>query len=162
MSIAVVKWWKSGFVRSRRLSSNILNIKFWTSSRQCGSPSKSLKVSFILTCFTFSSSKSVLFKKRIIETHEKVLLLIIVSKMSQDSTSLFVFLSSCRTWSNSLEDARNKMAVIPSKHWNHFWRCDLWPPTSTKRNGMRLMSIWCSVMPFVAFLAWRMSRLMGT
>lgn len=54
------------------------------------------------------------------ETLKKSLLLTIVSKMFMDSTSLFVRLSSMRTWSYSLEETMNKIEVIPSKHWNHF------------------------------------------
>ena len=44
------------------------------------------------------------------------LLLMIVSNILQDSPSLFVLRSSMRTWSNSLDDARNRMDVMPSKH----------------------------------------------
>ncbi len=39
------------------------------------------------------------------------------------------------TWLYSDDDARKRMAVTLSKHWNHFCRCVRWPPTSTNRNG---------------------------
>ena len=162
VSIAVVKWWNNGFDLSRRRSSNNPNMKFCTSSKQWGSPSKSGKESLILIILTFSSRRSVLFKNRIIDTLENVLLLMMVSKMSHDSTNLLVFLSSINTWSNSLDEAKNNIEVIPSKHWNHFCRCDRCPPTSTNRKGIPLMSNWCSMMPFVAFLEWRISNFVGT
>lgn len=162
VSMAVVKWWKSGFVLSRLRSSKSPNMKFCTSCKQWGSPWKSLKVSLILTYLTFSANKSVLLRKSIMDTFQNVLLLIIVSNMSHDSKSLFVLRSSINTWSNSLDDARNRMDVMPSKHWNHFCLCERWPPTSTNKKGIPLMSKLCSIIPLVAFLACSMSSFTGT
>ena len=97
VSVAVVKWWNRALLRSRRRLSNICNRKSCTSLKLCGSPWKLGKYSLIEVRFTFSSSKSVLFKKRITETFTKNLLFTIVSNISHDSTSLLVILSSMRT-----------------------------------------------------------------
>lgn len=71
------------------------------------------------------------------------------------------YLSSTNTWSYSEDETRKRMEVTESKHWNHFCLCDLWPPTSTNRNGMLLICIINSEMPLVALRAWRMSWLLG-
>ena len=49
--------------------------------------------------------------------------------------------SSCNTWSYSDIATQNMMAVTSSKQWIHFFRSDLWPPTSNslkKRNDIQL------------------------
>ena len=75
---------------------------------------------------------------------------------------LFTLLSSCSTWSNSLADARKRIAVTESKHWNHFWRCVLCPPTSTNKKGTFSITMGNSMMPFVVLRQYRMSCWVGT
>lgn len=43
---------------------------------------------------------------------------------------LTVVSSSCKTWSYSDMATQKMMAVTSSKQWIHFFRSDLWPPTS--------------------------------
>ena len=161
VSTAVVKWWKKGRVRSRRRELNNSNWNFWTASNDWLLPLNCGKNSWILTRCIFCSSRSVLLRKRMMETLVKARLLTIVSKMLHDSTKRFVCRSSNNTWSNSLDAARNKIEVTPSKHWYHFCRCDRCPPTSTKWKGTFLIMNWCSAMPFVAFRQWRISCRVG-
>lgn len=65
------------------------------------------------------------------------------------------------TWSYSDDDTMKSIDVIPSKHWNHFCLWDLCPPTSTILKGIFLMTKSCSTIPLVAFLANKMSCLLG-
>uniref|UniRef100_A0A0E9SUR7 Uncharacterized protein n=1 Tax=Anguilla anguilla TaxID=7936 RepID=A0A0E9SUR7_ANGAN len=109
------------------------------------------------THLTFSSSKSVLLRKRMMETLLKTRLLTIVSKMLSDSMSRFVCRSSISTWSNSLDETRKRMEVTLSKHSNHRRRSDLCPPTSTILKGTFLISKSYSWMPLVGLRARRMS-----
>jgi len=161
VSIAVVKWWKSGCDRSERCSSNSRTRKCWTSFSEHGSPRKCGKYSRMSTTAIFSSSRSVLLRNRMIEMCENALLLTIVLNMLQDSMRRFVRRSSNRTWSNSLDDARNKIEVTFSKQRNHRWRCDRCPPTSTKWKGTLFIRNSCSMMPFVALRACRISSFVG-
>lgn len=165
VSTAVVKWWKRAWERSflRELKSSTSN--FWTSSSLFGSArggNWSGKWSLMLETLIFSFSKSVLLRKRMMDTFANVLLLTMASKMSQDSTRRFVLLSSRRDWSYSLEETRNNIQVTHSKHWYHFCLCDLCPPTSTNKNGTPLMMNSCSDMLFVGRLACKMSKWVGS
>ena len=54
---------------------------------------------------------------------------------------LTVVSSSCRTWSYSLIATQKIIAVTSSKQWIHFFRSDLWPPTS---NNLERETINCS------------------
>ena len=161
VSTAVVKWWNSGRVRTARRSSNSLSSNCWTSFRNFELPKNLGKKWLMSETSTFSASKSVLFRKRITETCAKHLLLTIVSKMLQDSMRRFVKRSSNRTWSYSLDDARNRIDLTLSKHWYQRWRCERWPPTSTKQKGTPRIRNSCSDMPLVAFLAWSISWVVG-
>lgn len=120
VSTAVVKWWNSALLRSRRLMSNMLSMNACTVVRSVLSPAKFGNHVLMLTCLILCSSKSVLFRNKMIDTLEKCLWLTIVSKMLHDSIRRLVCRSSIRTWSNSLDDTRNRIEVTPSKHWNHF------------------------------------------
>lgn len=164
VSTAVVKWWNKGFFGSLLVDTKRFKIKSCTWTRSWLSPWNSGKKCRKSVSFdnNFFWSKSVLFKNKIIETPLKTRLLTIVSNIFWDSRSLFVRLSSTKTWSNSEDETKNNIEVTESKHWNHFCLCDLCPPTSTNRKGMLLIGITNSEMPFVAFLAWRMSWFDGT
>lgn len=94
VSTAVVKWWKSGLVRTILRSSKSANSNCWTCLRSCGLPANFGNVSFMLMRFTFSASRSVLLRKSMMETSTNVLLLTIASKMLHDSTRRFVLRSS--------------------------------------------------------------------
>ena len=72
------------------------------------------------------------------------------------------YLSSAITWSNSDEETRKSIEVTHSKHWYHFCLCDRWPPTSTNKNGMLLIGIMNSEIPFVALRQCRISWCVGT
>lgn len=71
------------------------------------------------------------------------------------------FFVCARTWSYSDDEAMKSIEVIPSKHWNHFCLWDRCPPTSTILKGIFLMTKSCSTIPLVAFLANKMSCLLG-
>lgn len=157
VSTAVVKWWKSGFVRHRLRESSRLSSKFCTSVNSCGLPRNCGKYDATFTSLIFNSSRSVLLRKRMMDTCENDLLLTIVSKMLHDSMKRLVLRSSKSTWSNSELATRKTMDVTESKHWNHFCRCNRWPPTSTNINGMPRMSNRCSAMPLVALRACKTS-----
>ncbi|KAF3853822.1 hypothetical protein F7725_014510, partial [Dissostichus mawsoni] len=82
--MAVVKWWYRGFtVASRLLARKHSTMNAWTSGRLCSCP--------------VYSGKSVLLRKRMMETLMKTRLLTMVSKMSSDSRSRLVCLSSIST-----------------------------------------------------------------
>jgi len=161
VSMAVVKWWKRGRVRTVRRSSNNLSSNCCTSLRLVELPENDGKYWLMSDTLTLSASRSVLFRKRIIETCTKDLLLTIVWKMLHDSTRRLVQRSSNRTWSYSLDDARNRMDLTLSKHWYQRWRCERCPPTSTKQKGTLRIRNSCSDIPLVAFLAWSTSWVVG-
>ena len=52
---------------------------------------------------------------------------------------LFVKWSSDSTWLKSLREIIKSTEVTLSKHWIHFFRSDLWPPTSTSSNLKSLL-----------------------
>lgn len=163
VSTAVVKWWYKDLPGVRLTSVNMVKINLCTSWIECEFPENCGKYQRISVSgfATFFTRRSYLLRKSIIETLSNTLLLIIVSNTYLDSSSLFVRLSSKSTWSNSEEETRNKMEVTESKHWNHFCLWDLWPPTSTNRNGTLFIGMTNSVMPFVAFLQCKMSLWVG-
>jgi len=94
VSTAVVKWWNNGFLGSRLTETNISRIKFCTSFMECGSPVNcgKYKRTFVSCDLTFLSSKSVLFKNKIIETPQNIMLFTIVSNIFLDSSNLLVLL----------------------------------------------------------------------
>lgn len=163
VSTAVVKWWYNGFLGSLLTPENIATMNACTSCIECEFPANWGKYQRISVSglATFFSNKSYLLRKSMMDTLPKIILLTMASKMSRASSSLFVFRSSSNTWSNSEEETRKSIDVTESKHWNHFCRWDLCPPTSTKRKGILLMVMTNSVMPLVAFRQCRMSLLVG-
>lgn len=72
-----------------------------TSSSLRGSPLNSGKFLRMSTVRIFSTSRSVLLRKRMMETFRKSLLLTMVSKMFMLSTRRFVLRSSIKTWNNT-------------------------------------------------------------
>ena len=79
-------------------------------------------------------------------------------KCFQDFT---VVSSSCSTWSYSDMATQKMMAVTSSKQWIHFFRSDLWPPTSKSLKLRFLKEKWTSTMPVVFTLVLRMSCSVG-
>ena len=96
----------------------------------------------------FSSKRSFLLRKRMMEVSPNHLLLQIESNSFKLSCIRFwtnikvnilqfnnnvhptVVSSSCSTWSYSDMATQKMMAVTSSKQWIHFFLSDLWPPTS--------------------------------
>ena len=72
-----------------------------TSSRRRGSPLNSGKFLRMSTVWIFSTNRSVLLRKRMMETLRKSLLLTMVSKIFMLSTRRFVLRSSIKTWSHT-------------------------------------------------------------
>lgn len=85
----------------------------------------------------FSSKRSFLLRKRIMDVSPNHLLLHIESKSLRLSCIRFVDSSSCNTWSYSDMATQKMMAVTSSKQWIHFFRSDLCPPTSKSLDGER-------------------------
>lgn len=92
VSTAVVKWWKSGFLGSLFTDTNMSRMKFCTSFMECESPLNCGKYqrTSVSGDLTFLSSRSVLFRKRMIDTLPKIMLFTIVSNIFLDSSSLLV------------------------------------------------------------------------
>ena len=101
VSVAVVKWWKSARSRFRRTLSNMSSRKHWTSLMSRGSPPKWGKYRLKSECGNFSLNRSVLLRKRMIETSLKHLLFTMVSKILQLSSKRGVLLSSTITWTKT-------------------------------------------------------------
>ena len=109
----------------------------------------------------FSSKRSFLFKKRMIEVSPNHLLLQMESNSFKLSCILFVVSSSWSTWSYSDMATQKIMAVTSSKQWIHFFLSDRWPPTSNSLKLRFLNEKWTSTIPVVLTLVRRMSCSVG-
>lgn len=70
-------------------------------------------------------------------------------------------LSSARHWSKPLIATKKRSAFTFSKQWIHFFRSDLWPPTSNMRYCRAPKSKCVSVIPVVRNRARKTSWLLG-
>merc|ERR1712001_291484 len=109
----------------------------------------------------FSSKRSFLLRKRMMEVSPNHLLLQMESNSFRLSCIRFVVSSSCRTWSYSDIATQKMMAVTSSKQWIHFFLSDLWPPTSNSLKLRFLNEKWTSTIPVVLTLVLRMSCSVG-
>ena len=98
VSVAVVKWWNNALSLFLLTLSNISKRKDCTSLMSSGSPWKFGRYSWKFERASFSPSRSVLLRNRMMETSLKHLLLTMVSKMLQLSSRRGVVLSSMITW----------------------------------------------------------------
>ena len=98
VSVAVVKWWNNALSRFLLTLSNMSRRKSWTSFITLGSPLNCGKNRLKSDVGSFFFSRSVLLRKRMMETSLKHLLFTIVSKMLQLSSNRGVLLSSTITW----------------------------------------------------------------
>lgn len=92
-----------------------------TSSSLRGSPLNSGKFLRMSTVRIFSTSRSVLLRKRMMETFRKSLLLTIVSKMFMLSTRRFVLRSSIRTCRNTQSTSFFSFLSIQGFMWFLIW-----------------------------------------
>ena len=89
--------------------------------------------SFKLSCIRFCKKRIFIITFQILQRNPW--------KVPNNTNIRTVVSSSCNTWSYSDIATQNMMAVTSSKQWIHFFRSDLWPPTSNslkKENGIQL------------------------
>lgn len=100
VSTAVVKWWNKGLRGSLLAFRKYSMRKSCTSIKLLSFPAKSGKNQrmFVSPDFSFSASKSVLFRNRMMETSLKIWLFTMVSNIFFDSSKRFVRLKEVITF----------------------------------------------------------------